>query len=74
MLSIARLAMLAHPAIGADRMTAATLAAVCCSQIDVSVLAGTTVEIIALAETLRLDPRSWIFRKIRHCAAYRQAG
>ena len=66
MLSIARLAMLAHPAVGADRMTAAALAAMRRPQIDVAVLACTTGKIIALAETLRLDPRSWIFQKINH--------
>ena len=70
MLSIARLAMLAHPAIGADRMTAAALAAVRRPQIDMAVLAWTSGEIIGAAQPNSFGFRFWIFGKIRHCAAY----
>lgn len=66
MLSIAWLAVLAHPAVGANRMTAAALAAVRRPQINMAFRTHAAGKIIGAAKLNSFGFRFWIFGKITH--------
>ncbi len=66
MLSIAGLAVLSHPFIRADGVTAATFTTMRGPQIVMPVRADAPAEIISRANRARLGLRFWITRKIRH--------
>ena len=66
MLLIAGMALLAHPLIGGDRMTAAAFTTMRRPQIQMAVFAWAAGKIISATMPNSFGFRSWIFGKIIH--------